>query len=329
MRLANNFAHRTVPLEYPWIIACQKEVQQCSYLRKLDGDAPSMAKNTLFMKHTIVNGLKISFTDTNPGNDHILFLIHGNSASNRTWDLQVNAETLRRYRIVAFDLPGHGMSGASDSPFQDYSVKGSAALLGTAIKQIAEDQEYFLAGFCSGSNIVAEMLADPNIKPSGIILVSTNIVGESVSLEAVFKPNPKLTMLFKDECSRDEICEFWESEGVVDDERLQTLIDDHQSVDKKFRSTLSETVVKKQYSDEIALIKSRDVPVLVLFGERDTLVNTNYLDDYASCWCIKKFQNAGHLLHIEAATEINMLIAEFCRMHSKVSLVEGKLQQFN
>jgi pimeloyl-ACP methyl ester carboxylesterase len=281
------------------------------------------------MKHIVVNGLKISFTDTNAGKDQILFLIHGNSASHRTWDLQVNAESLREYRIVAFDLPGHGMSGASGSPFHDYSVTGLASLLGTAIKQIAEDREYFLAGFCSGSNIVAEMLADPDIKPAGIILVSTNIVGEGVSLEAVFKPNPKLTMLFKDECSRNEICEFWQSEGVLDDERLQTLIDDHQSVDTKFRSTLSETVIHKQYSDEIALIKKRNVPVLVLFGERDTLVNTNYLDDYESCWSIKKMQNAGHLLHIEAATEINLLIAEFCRLQSKVPLVEGKLQQFN
>jgi non-heme chloroperoxidase len=75
-------------------------------------------------KSLIVNGLTISYDDVNESKEDIIFFIHGNSQSRNIWDVQLHASQFANYRLIAFDLPGHGQSSASDNKFYDYSVIG-------------------------------------------------------------------------------------------------------------------------------------------------------------------------------------------------------------
>ena len=57
-------------------------------------------------------GLTVHLRDTGPRDGRVLVLIHGSNASLHTWEPW--AERLgNRYRVILFDLPGHGLTGAN------------------------------------------------------------------------------------------------------------------------------------------------------------------------------------------------------------------------
>lgn len=57
-------------------------------------------------------GLTVHLRDTGPRDGPVLVLIHGSNASLHTWEPW--AERLgKRYRVIRFDLPGHGLTGAN------------------------------------------------------------------------------------------------------------------------------------------------------------------------------------------------------------------------
>jgi pimeloyl-ACP methyl ester carboxylesterase len=64
-------------------------------------------------------GLTVHLRDTGPRDAPVLVLLHGSNASLFTWEPWA-ARLEKDYRIVRFDLPGHGMTGAS--PTRAYST---------------------------------------------------------------------------------------------------------------------------------------------------------------------------------------------------------------
>jgi pimeloyl-ACP methyl ester carboxylesterase len=68
----------------------------------------------------------ISISDTNLNNaSFALLLLHGNSSSSEIWrHLQTSANLTSRWRIIAFDLPGHGSSSDAPVPERLYTQRG-------------------------------------------------------------------------------------------------------------------------------------------------------------------------------------------------------------
>ena len=56
---------------------------------------------------------KLSYQEYGEGNAAVLF-IHGNSSCQKFFKRQMTGEFYERYRMITFDLPGHGES--EDSP---------------------------------------------------------------------------------------------------------------------------------------------------------------------------------------------------------------------
>lgn len=57
-------------------------------------------------------GLTVHLRDTGPRDGPVLVLIHGSNASLHTWEPWA-ARLNNRYRLIRFDLPGHGLTGAN------------------------------------------------------------------------------------------------------------------------------------------------------------------------------------------------------------------------
>ena len=57
-------------------------------------------------------GLTVHLRDTGPRDGPVLVLIHGSNASLHTWEPWA-ARLGNRYRVIRFDLPGHGLTGAN------------------------------------------------------------------------------------------------------------------------------------------------------------------------------------------------------------------------
>lgn len=58
--------------------------------------------------------VRIHFRDVGPRDAPVIVLVHGFSASLHTWDHWVK-DLKKDYRVIALDLPGHGLSGCIDN----------------------------------------------------------------------------------------------------------------------------------------------------------------------------------------------------------------------
>ena len=70
------------------------------------------------------SGMRLHVRDTGPRDAPAVVLLHGLGASLHTWEDWANA--LPELRVIRFDLPGFGLTGAD--PSGDYSDKRSVAV---------------------------------------------------------------------------------------------------------------------------------------------------------------------------------------------------------
>ncbi len=108
-------------------------------------------------KITIDKDITLSYVEENELFDETIFFIHGNSGSSNTWRKQLSSEILSTYRLVAFDLPGHGASPALENP-EGYNVIYLAKLIAAAIRKLSKGV-YYIIGLSLGTNICAEMIS--------------------------------------------------------------------------------------------------------------------------------------------------------------------------
>lgn len=60
---------------------------------------------------TSTDGVQIAVQESGNPNGAAVILIHGLLGSHLSWDKQVNSLVLARYRLITYDLRGHGLSG--------------------------------------------------------------------------------------------------------------------------------------------------------------------------------------------------------------------------
>lgn len=79
-------------------------------------------------KFTIANNTAFRYIDTEKG-ERVILLIHGYLESVEAWDMLI-AKLKKEYRIIAFDVPGHGISEVKgEIHTMNYVAQTAAALL--------------------------------------------------------------------------------------------------------------------------------------------------------------------------------------------------------
>ncbi len=65
-------------------------------------------------RYMTIRGMEVHYKDEGPrgGKAPVLFMVHGSQSSLRTWD-RITVLLKRRYRIIRYDIPGYGLSGAA------------------------------------------------------------------------------------------------------------------------------------------------------------------------------------------------------------------------
>jgi pimeloyl-ACP methyl ester carboxylesterase len=268
-----------------------------------------------------VGDLTLVYQEENPGDRSTVFFMHGNSNSSRLWHKQYKDHRFSGYRLIAFDLPAHGKSDAVPDPGNDYSLPFLARIMAEAVSSLDNGKPYILAGLSLGTNIVAEMLAY-DLTPAGIILAGPDVVGGTYTLEKAVKPGTEAGVLFEDTAPEEAVGRYAAMaslSGDVSDRQL--LIDDYYRVKPPFRSELLKTAIDGRFSDEIALLQDSGLPVLVIFGKDEQLLNTNYLDEAPfALWegCIVKIPGASHFVNLDQPEAFNQLVGSYLQARLSV-----------
>jgi pimeloyl-ACP methyl ester carboxylesterase len=271
-------------------------------------------------KNLSVKGINIAWQEKNPEENTTIFFIHGNSNSSGLWRKQFDSPVFAGYRLVAFDLPAHGESDAAPDPGKDYTGQELGALMADAVSKIANDRPYIIAGLSLGTNIVAEMLAF-HLSPSGIILASPDVMGGAYTLDKAILPGADTSVLFMDNAPADAVSQYTHLASLsTDPADHQLLFDDYFRVKAPFRSELLKTAINGRFSDEIALLQITGIPVLVIFGKDETMLNINYLEEAPfPVWknTFFKLPGASHFVNLDQPGSFNELVASYIKERIK------------
>jgi pimeloyl-ACP methyl ester carboxylesterase len=84
------------------------------------------------------------------------------------------------------------------------------------------------------------------------------------------------------------------------------------------------SIQRQQFSDEIGLLQQLDLPLLIIFGKDEKVVDPDYLDDAPlKLWqnMIYKIAGASHLVNIDRPEEFNTLVASYAVDMFKLSRI--------
>ncbi|WP_148260905.1 alpha/beta fold hydrolase [Conexibacter woesei] len=204
--------------------------------------------------------------------------VHGNPGSADDWDALVDAVGATGMRAVAFDLPDFGTTVAP--PGFEHTVAGYAAFLDAAVQALGIERVHLVAHDFGGPIALAWAAGRPELLAS-VTLIDTGVLPgyRWHSLARVWR-TPLLGELFQATTTRSAF--RWlvgrgEPRGLPR-EFLDTMYDHYdartkRAVLKLYRATGDPGSGVRELA---AILAPRDLPALVIWGERDVYLPSSY-----------------------------------------------------
>lgn len=246
------------------------------------------------------------------GPNKIIF-IHGNSQTGALWEDVFTGSLCQKFQLIAIDLPGHGHSFRSNNPDSDYTLKNMADAVKILLVNFGE-APFILVGNSLGTNIIGEMAPDiPNCR--GIVFTGSSIMGNEINPENIIRPNPNVEICFTAEYTSDQLNRLIDDAAFeISDNNRKKLSDAFKFTDPSFRVSLSKSVSEKKFSDELGNIRKMNIPVAVIYGDKENLCFTDALDkvDFPK-WKNKTIilKNSGHCPQLDQPEELARIIQEY------------------
>ena len=262
---------------------------------------------------TSKDGVRLSVQESgNPNGPPVIF-IHGLLGSRLNWEAQVQSPELRKYRIITYDLRGHGLSDKPSGATPYHDGRRWADDL-EAVIDGSHARKPVVVGWSLGGVVISNYLAtygDDNI--AGAVYVDG--VVELAPSQIVDHP-----AVYRDMNSPD-------LKTHLDGERtfIGLCFNRRPDVDTFSRLLANAALASWDMQKEIptmtvfaaeALSKTR-VPLLFIYGSRDALVDTPTTLARATALNpriqSKVYVDAGHAPFIEEPDRFNHDLAEFVR----------------
>lgn len=254
---------------------------------------------------------RLSLDDTEEGND-VLLLLHGNSGSSAAFSHQLHVFS-RDFRVVAVDYPGHGASDDAVQPERDYTLGGYANAIGDALDALGV-RRVFTMGVSLGGHIALELAASREI--AGLMLVGAPPFAKTVeSIGQAFLPGPGLTISGKADLTPDDIETFLTLVHPGGIEEVAAARAALQRTDGRARVTMAGNLFAAEARDQLQLAKTLDLPIAVVSGAADNVVNLDYFEavPYRQLWQGRGYRipEAAHAPQSSHPSAFNAVLREF------------------
>jgi pyruvate dehydrogenase E2 component (dihydrolipoamide acetyltransferase) len=235
--------------------------------------------------------------------DEVLVLLHGFGGDAENW--RFNLDTLAEGRtVLALDLPGHGSSTKRVSDL------GALVTAVTDVLDARSIERAHLGGHSMGALVAAELALRAPDRVASLALVAPAGFGPEINVGYIDgfiaartrrELKPVLQLLFADPdlVTRqlvDEVLRYKRLDGV--EEALRTLQ----------ASLFADGRQQRVLAGELERL---DVPVLVVWGERDQVITTGHARAAPEAARVEVLADVGHSPHMEAAGEVNRMVSDF------------------
>ena len=260
---------------------------------------------------TAPDGVTLAVQESgNPSGAAIVF-IHGLLGSHLNWDAQVNAPELQRYRLITYDLRGHGLSGKPTNAHA-YAEGSRWADDLASVMQAANVTRPILVGWSLGGAVMSNYLAK----------YGDGRIGGAVYVDGVIELKPEQIVAHP---------QVYQDLNATD---LKTHLDtvrqflslcfhtqpDRGTFERLFANAAMaswdmQRAVQSMNAEAAKGLSGATVPVLLLYGEQDALVQARpaiararQLDPQATSIV---YANSGHAPFLEEAARFNRDLAGF------------------
>jgi pyruvate dehydrogenase E2 component (dihydrolipoamide acetyltransferase) len=249
-----------------------------------------------------VGGRRLRHLRAGPETGEPIVLLHGFGADMSTW--MFNHAALAEDRpVYALDLPGHG---GSAKELDDGSVAALAVIVADYLDAVGIDSAH-LIGHSLGGAIAASVALDRPERVTALTLIAPAGLGADIAHEFIEgfinetrarKLRPVIEMLVADPGlvtadMVEEVLKFKRLDGAVG--ALRTVADANFSGGQQ-RVSLRERL------GEI------EVPIRILWGEEDRILPVSHAEGLPETIAVTRVPGAGHIVHMERATEVNEAI---------------------
>ena len=256
---------------------------------------------------------KIALIETESDGPAVL-LIHGNSSCKEAFLHQMAGPLGHRYRLIAFDLPGHGRSDDAPSPARSYTMTGYADLAVELMAALGLERPVLL-GWSLGGHIGLELLGRGTAL-AGLMIVGTPPVGRGENAAAEgFQPGPEIDYAGRESLSEAEAAAYAPllyGRGTAIPAFHQAAI---RCTDGRARRIMVEAFLAGQGHDQRRAAAHSPVPLAVVSGSAEPFVDNAYLEGltYRNLWDgrVHIFDGLGHAPFFEAPERFDPLLGRF------------------
>jgi pimeloyl-ACP methyl ester carboxylesterase len=244
-----------------------------------------------------VEGLRMHYTDTGTG--AAVVLLHGINANHRSFDGWVR-ELAADHRVIAVDLPGHGLTGPD--PRQRYTWAEMAAVVYGLTGAIGLER-FVLAGNSLGGAVALELALIHPEKLRALVLIDA--IGSPAmgkrkppALEALSRP--WLGRLFSVMTPRSVVRHVVGSTYADPSRLTEAEVDVYYDLTLRAgnRRAAREVLLKGSDQGLAKRIGALEVPTLILWGARDTWVrpgSAKWFAEHIPGARVVRFDDLGHL----------------------------------
>lgn len=258
----------------------------------------------LFLKH---GTNKLFVKQINEGEKTIIFL-HGNSQDGRMWNHQVESKKFTGYRLVVVDLPGHGKS----ETYYEYTREVLFSVVETVVNHF-NLKNYYVCGHSFGSNVILQNLHILS-GCKGLVILNSPPATKPMNATSLL-PNPAINVLYTENVGEQEIEMLASAQFHLPKNTPDFFVESFRNSDGKVRTSILQLILSGNYTDELEILNTTSIPVLMISGKDEKMVNNDSMCEikFPTMWKSKIFlvENSSHCPHWENPDEINSLIIQF------------------
>jgi len=248
-----------------------------------------------------IDDYKIRYLRMGEGNSNII-LIHGFGGDLDRW-LFTQGPLSANASVYSLDLPGHGQSTKA---VRDGTVLAMAEIVAKFMDQLGIDHAH-LVGHSLGGAVALQTAIAHSDKVDALSLIATAAIGAEINgdyisgfvqAESRREIKPLLQQLVGDPSLINR--------GLIDDilkyKRLDGVTEALQIIAGEFLDGDTQTV---DLRDALATLT---IPVRVIWGSADRIIPADHASGLPDNVTVNVLDGFGHLVHVEAASEVNKLL---------------------
>lgn len=258
---------------------------------------------------TIINNLSVSYSDEGPVEAPVIIFIHGFPLNKSMWNLQF--EALRdEYRVVAYDIRGHGDSDAGPEEFSIDLFANDLILFMDSLNL----RKAAVCGLSMGGYIALNAIGNYPERFDALVLCDTQFAADTPSTrENRFLAIENIRKNGLEDYAHESIKNLFAPVSLLSKEtEIASVREMIVNTSKQSISNSLHALAIRNDSSEI--LPGIQVPVLILVGEEDKITPPELAESMHKKIPgsqLNIIEHAGHLSNMENPFEFNYQIRKF------------------